>query len=544
MDDHFACVPLPFNFCFFGNVYNEIGVGGNGAATFDSINCDGFMEWMISAPIPSSIPVSLLNCIMAPWQDFDATNQGGVFVAGGGSAPNRYFTISWYNNPMYGDPNSVNTEFCDSAFHQTQMIVLYETTNIIEVHIHEKATCPEWNGGLAIEGIQNAFGTIGYAVPGRNATQWNAVNDAWRFTPVGHTSSSFTWYIGNNPYSMNPVVEVCPTQTTTYIAVSTFTPCDTNIQVVISDTFNVSLTDSLRTGIDSTHNLSCNGNQDGAAFAYVISGTPPVTYGWSNGSNTLFITNLSAGTYVFTVTDAVGCLLSDTVNIAAAGGLFVTVPDVTATDCSDTASIAAIVSGGTPAYSYLWNNAQNTSSLSGISSGTYSVTVTDAHLCTAANSGILTVVNDTIPLVANPITTNVSCFGLSDGSISPNINDGITPYSYIWSNGDTTASITNLTVGTYFVTVTDAAGCTLTATDTINQPSALSASSNITNQIEGGALGDITQTISGGTAPYSFVWSNGNTTQNLTNINAGYYQCTITDSLGCQIITNDSKYCF
>lgn len=173
MDDSYSgLIQMPFSFCFYGAVYNSLTFGTNGIISFNSSTANSYCQWPIGAASPSVTNVR--NCIMMPWQDIYRDSAGHFYYNTYGNAPNRRFVLSVYRAPMY---SCLSSQF-------TGEVILYETTNIIEIHIQRKDLCPNWNSGAAIEGVQNANGTIADVVPGRNyPTQWTAVNDAWRFTP-------------------------------------------------------------------------------------------------------------------------------------------------------------------------------------------------------------------------------------------------------------------------------------------------------------------------------------------------------------------------
>ncbi|WP_460504379.1 SprB repeat-containing protein, partial [Hymenobacter agri] len=163
--------------------------------------------------------------------------------------------------------------------------------------------------------------------------------------------------------------------------------------------------------------------------------------------------------------------------------------------------------------------------------GTYSVTVTDANGCTASCSA--TVGGN--PAMRPSITvTAATCCASSSGSIDLTVAGGTAPYSYRWSNGATTQDLTNVAAGTYTVTITDALGCTATASGTVTQPAALALSTTLTSpSCCNGSSGSIDLTVAGGTAPYTYQWSNGATTQDVSGIGAGTYSVTVTDANGC-----------
>src|SRR5690606_37821432 len=166
--------------------------------------------------------------------------------------------------------------------------------------------------------------------------------------------------------------------------------------------------------------------------------------------------------------------------------------------------------------------------------GTYTVTVTDAVNRTATATVTIT---EPDALLSNIITTDISCNGATNGSITLAPTGGVAPYTYLWSNADTSSSLTGLTGGAYSVTITDANGCTVTENATITDPAILTLSS--TSQVDvtsyGGNDGSATVSVTGGTAPYNYLWSNGATTATATGLIAGNYVVTITDANGCTI---------
>jgi large repetitive protein len=198
-----------------------------------------------------------------------------------------------------------------------------------------------------------------------------------------------------------------------------------------------------------------------------------------------------------------------------------------------TGGVNLTVTGGTAPYTYLWSNGATTEDLTNVVAGTYNVTITDANGCTTTASGIVT--QPAAALAGTTTTTAVLCFGDATGGVNLTVTGGTAPYSYLWSNGATTEDLTNVIAGTYNVTITDANGCTTTASGIVTQPAAALAGTTTTTAVLcfGDATGGVNLTVTGGTAPYSYLWSNGATTEDLTNVIAGTYNVTITDANGC-----------
>jgi hypothetical protein len=281
-------------------------------------------------------------------------------------------------------------------------------------------------------------------------------------------------------------------------------------------------------------NVFCNGGHNGRATATPSGGTAPYTYLWSTGATTAMITGRPQGNYTVTVTDANGCSKSGIICITQPARISIT-PSTTNVSCfgGSNGTASAVVSGGTPAYTYLWSTGGNTNSISGLSNGSYTLTVTDAKSCTSTKT---VSISQPTALSISITSTNVSCNGGSNGSASASLSGGTAPYTYAWNNSNSTANNNTLSAGTYSLTVTDANGCTNTTTVTISEPTTLSASTSMTEvSCNGGNNGTASVTATSGTAPYSYLWSNGNGTSSITNLLAGTYNVTVTDANGCTI---------
>ncbi|MBC7775470.1 MAG: SprB repeat-containing protein, partial [Phycisphaerae bacterium] len=277
---------------------------------------------------------------------------------------------------------------------------------------------------------------------------------------------------------------------------------------------------------------SCN-TCNGFINMSVTGGTPPYAYDWSNlpgTNNPQDVSTLCIGTYTVTVTDATGNTKTTSATIIEASSvLSYTVTNVLCTG-GNNGSISLTVSGGVAPFTYIWGSGSTTQDISGLAPGTYCVTVADAHGCTAVQCVNITQSPPPTPTVC---VTNISCFGLNNGALDLSVSGGAAPYTTSWSNGSTTQDLSNLTAGTYTTTITDANGCTKTASATVTQPPALFLSATVTNANASGSNGAIDMIISGGTAPYMAQWSTGSNTADLTNLPAGIYCVTVTDANAC-----------
>ncbi|MBI3500523.1 MAG: gliding motility-associated C-terminal domain-containing protein [Bacteroidetes bacterium] len=277
-------------------------------------------------------------------------------------------------------------------------------------------------------------------------------------------------------------------------------------------------------------NPKCNAQCNGTATATVSSGTSPYTYTWSNGQTTSTATGLCAGNYTVTVKDASGATSTATVSITQPPAIAATTT-ITSSSCGGNNGSAAVSSsGGTSPYTYSWSSGQSTSSVSNLSAGNYSVTITDANGCTTSATALIT----TTPSLSVAVTpTNLLCNGGSNGSASANASGGTAPYTYSWSSGQTTSSVSNLSAGTYTIIITDAAGCAGNQTVSISQPPVITSSVSVTNTTCGSSTGAATVTATGGTGNLTYSWSSGQSTSSISNLAVGNYTCTITDANGC-----------
>jgi subtilisin-like proprotein convertase family protein len=297
------------------------------------------------------------------------------------------------------------------------------------------------------------------------------------------------------------------------------------------------------TGLDLTSQTISDefcGNGQGSIDITIVGGTTPYSFNWSNGAISEDLNNLSAGTYILNVSDATGCSLNQSFNINDnTNGLAITAMNVTDENCGDgTGAIDATITGGINPLFYNWDNGVTTEDLTNLNGGTYTLTVTDNLGCTVSQSA--TVNNISGGFTANITSTTDENCGDGTGTVDLTVTGGQTPYTYTWDNGANTEDISNLNAGSYNVTVTEGNGCSVTLSTAVNNITGSLAITNATVQNEscGNASGFIDLTISGGSTPYIYAWNNGATTEDISGLSAGNYNCEITDNAGCSLTYN------
>lgn len=391
-DTYSQLIELGFNFTFFGNTYKKCVLSTNAYITFDSTVAMDYSPWPITNAIPS--PLNPMNAIMGPWHDVDPSVIPNPCISYGkfGEAPNRFFIYNFTNIPMY-------STICNSLVFTGQMI-LYESTNIIDMYIGNKIVCEEWNEGNAIQGLHNENGTVAVVVPGRNyPEQWEAFNEGKRFTPNGNSydisdipyiSIPFAaglpqWYDDQGNFlGSGSTITVTPDVTTSYYAKvsSCFDVADT--VTIVVDTLN---------GTYSQVDPSCPTSGDGTISAEASGNFGPNTFIWldSNGDTLQVTTNataddvdaLNGGQYSVIIVNSIGCFITHTYTIGpppfSAG--FSVSPAVL---CADATVLFTDNSIG-PVTSYFWNLGDGTTSTAQNPSNTYPAGTYNVQLIVSAS---------------------------------------------------------------------------------------------------------------------------------------------------------------
>jgi gliding motility-associated-like protein len=468
---------IGFTFCFFGQTYTQFWVGSNGWISFSPAQPITFT----TQTIPTGNINVPKNCIMGPWQDWHPGIGGQIRYQTTGVAPCRKLIVSWTNMPMFSCTNNFGT------FH----IVIHESTNYIDSYIQNKPACLQWQNGTATQGIHNALGTIGIAVPGRNSSVWTAVNDAYRWTPTGPVVlPTLTWYqVGNpNPIGTGPTITVTPPAAgANYTCQFVYPTCNAGWNSCNAgqggnlgpDTvFVLPGPPTLPQPTIFNINPTCDNYCDGMIFVTPNGGNGVQTISWNGPQQGFNPINLCEGNYSFTITDALGCTVSSNVLLVDPPQL--TINPITGQDTICINSVVNLynVSSITPNLNYVWTTNSGTISTgqgstqinidaTGVPSGFYnnmiSVYGVDGNGCTSqpqnyninvySETPIITPVgpfcsyDEFLTLQATPINGVFSGNGVIGNDFYPSNAVGTSTITYIYTqSGCVFGTTTDITV--------------------------------------------------------------------------------------------------
>jgi len=340
---------------------------------------------------------------------------------------------------------------------------------------------------------------------------------------------------GFSPYTYSWAPTGQTNQTATGLCAGTYTVTVTDVCANTSTASVVLTATPLSVTVAVNAQVKCNGSCTGSATANVVLATSPYTYKWApTAQTTATATGLCAGNYTVTVTDKNGCTGTASVAITQPAALVPNILTQTNILCNGaaTGSVSAKASGGVAPYTYKWSPTnQTTGTATGLSSGVYTLTVTDSNACMATITATIT---QPTQVTATFTINNVLCNG-GTGSATVTASGGESPYTYLWMpTNQATATATGLSAGAYTIKVTDNNGCTLTNGVSITQPAVLSVTTTNTHAYCNLPNGTATANVSGGTGTYTYSWNPGSqTTAKATGLLVGSYTVSITDNHHC-----------
>lgn len=560
-DKYFDFTTLPFNFCFYSSTYNKLVIGSNGAISFNAAEALLGSTYSMTNPIPFGGTGGLGSgaCPSPSGTNYPRPGIFGLYhdiwpVVGDpykiearmeGRIPCRRFVISYSQIKLFNCTNVT----------ATFQVVIYENTNIIEVYVQDKPVCSATNA-RAIIGIQNSDLSKFSSPPGRNLFQNDTHNEAWQFTPNGANSllSSVelrqggaviaTGVIGTTANGLVDISfpNICPASLpSNYTVRAYYQPCDDNISpYFIEDDIAITTGNSLgATAVTTPANCA---NPTGTITINVPPGigVPPFQYSLNGGPLQLsnVFSGLAANTYTVVVQDAGGCQQTLTVVVPSVTGLTGT-SSITATSCPgvNNGTITITPTSGTAPYQYSLNGGPNQGSniFSNLAPATYNISYSDANGCI----GTLTAtVAAGAAITATASSTDASCAGVNNGSITITPTSGTAPYQYSADGGPFQLSntLTGLATGNHAITFKDVNGCTGTMTVFVGVGSGILFTTIVTPpSCAGAANGAITVNPSSGTSPYSYSINGGPSQLSnvFTGLAAATYTISISDGSGC-----------
>lgn len=542
-DSWSAAVSIGFPFNFYGTNYSQCVIGSNGLISFNLANASGYCPWALNGvgTLPNAGFAAAKNTIMLTYQDINPSLGGQIQYQTIGTAPNRKFIVLYKNIMMFSCTSQCNY----------MAIVLYETTNVFELHIGNKPICTSWNSGLAIQGSENnAPMPTAHITPGRNNSVWGANQDGRRFTPTSPTNtaaytitqipyamvnspgSNFVWANTNGqsfPYNNGTLnVNIIPPGTTGYFLSGA--ACGTSIGSITQDTTWITrATPSVTTTV--IPDVCSQGI--GSATATPGAGSPaPCTYTWNPGAiSGNPATNLTAGTYTVTQHDGNGCNSTATAIITDTPANFsYTSTQVSCPGGSD-GTATANVTPATGVITYQWSTGANTQTVTGLSAGNYWCYASNATGCSDTIYVTVTEIPAMILSAVNIVDAN--CYTFANGQATIDVIQGTAPYTYDWDiSSSLAATALDLPAGLNTCTVTDANGCIQTIGVTIAQPNPLDITFlTLDTMICSESNIVLSATGAGGSTAYTFTWTeNGIPIGNGSNItvdplNSGTVYC-------------------
>jgi len=480
-----------------GLTVNNLIAGNYTATVTDGAGCSASDSDIISEPNQITTQINIIDAACG------TASGGASLIVNGGTAP---YTVSWNSLPIQNGLNLTNV-----------------LAGLYSAQITDANGCT-LNVNAQVNNLSGPQITL---VSSNNISCFGGNDGAIEVgISGGQAPLALAWNSGQNSTTISSIIAGTYTATLTDAI-----GCSTNISIDLSEPTALQAT-------ISTAPTTC-GNNNGTAAVLVNGGVAPYSINWNNGGNgNASISTLASGNNQVIVTDANGCAINENFTVLALNPPSVSISIDQNITCpgGSNGSLSATISQGEAPFIYNWSNGNSSTAISNLNQGNYSVSITDNNGCTS---------NDALQLDApspwsNIIIPQASTCGNNNGSALLLINGATSPYSVVWSDGQTLPNAINLLTGNYTVAISDANGCSKTEQTTIFDIGGLGVVLNQTQQISCFGFNDaeISAIGNGGVPPYSFTWSNGQNTNLANGVASGIISCSIIDANGCVASTS------
>ena len=501
---------------------------GQYALVVQDINlCEIDLEVVLNEPSPLDLDLSAITNYNGYNISCFGYNDGSVLAQVEGSLPP--YNLVWNNNPSLQD-NVLDNVFAGSHF----------------LNVSDQNNCQIVDTIILLQpdellsSIASTNDYSGYDI------SCHSYNDGGIDLSLngGVSPYTYSWNNGNTWQDLSDL-----TEGTYDVFISDLNNCTTSNQITLVEPLPLEY--SVTTSDYNGYQISCHNYSDGWVDLIVNGSVPPYLFAWSNGTNQEDLMNVASGIYTVSIFDENNCSTNVSVSLSQPNPLVSSLSSLTNFNGYDIScygfndgAISASISGSVPPYSLLWNTGDQFEPLTALYADNYVLSVVDENNCQIVDSILLSQPNPLSSNISSAFDYNgydISCYNYSDGGVDLSVFGGVSPYNFMWNTNESLEDLSNLSAGTYDVSISDNNGCQIANNIILNHPTplTLSLSSSDYNGFNVSCFGFndgfINSFVNGSAPPYSFGWSNGSSAQNINELGAGNYSLVVTDQNNCTI---------